>query len=141
MSHVFISYSKKDISFARHLCDLLRRSGFDVWIDENQLQASEVWWKVIERNVTVCGAFVVIMSPNSKELDWVEREILLAEKQKKSIFPVLLAGEGWPRLADIQYEDMHERLPLRTQRRVCQEAADSDPRAGVDRREFPASVP
>src|SRR5579871_1555447 len=108
MSHIFISYSKKDIAFARHLRALLQSEGFAVWMDETKLVPSERWWPTIEKNIIGCAAFIVIMSPNSKESDWVEREILVAEhpRHRKPIFPVLLDGDPWSRLANIQYEDM-----------------------------------
>ena len=107
MSHIFISYSKKDIAFALHLRSLLQEQGFTVWIDE-KLVASERWWLTIEQNIVTCAAFIVIMSPNSSASRWVEREILVAERPEvdKPIFPVLLGGGGWSRLADVQYEDM-----------------------------------
>ena len=52
------------------------------------------------------------MSPASKSSDWVEREILVAEDpdHKKPIFPVLLEGKVWSRLANIQYQDMQAGL-------------------------------
>ncbi|MBK8026282.1 MAG: TIR domain-containing protein [Chloroflexi bacterium] len=103
MAHVFISYSKQDIAFARHLRQLLENAGFPVWMDESALVPSERWWRRIEENIRTCGAFIVIMSPNSQASDWVEREILLAERLRKPIFPLLLAGEAWSRLANIQY--------------------------------------
>jgi len=112
MSHVFISYSKKDITFARHLRNLLQDAGFVVWMDETRLVPSERWWPTIERNIITCKAFIVIMSPNSKESDWVEREILVAEDSdhRKPIFPVLLEGKAWSRLGNVQYEDMRAGL-------------------------------
>jgi len=110
MSHIFISYSKQDIQFARYLKRLLETEGFGVWMDETGLVPSERWWPTIERNIDTCAAFVVIMSSHSKESTWVEREILRAEKKKKPIFPVLLEGEEWSRLADVQYADMRAGL-------------------------------
>jgi hypothetical protein len=110
MSHVFISYSKQNIDFARYLRALLEAEGCPVWMDEVRLQPSARWWKEIEESVTACTACVVIMSPEAAESDWVEREILLAEKLKRPLFPVLLAGEAWSRLANIQFEDMREGL-------------------------------
>lgn len=104
MSHIFISYSKQDIDFARHLRKLLQFEGFIVWMDETRLAPSEKWWPTIEASIYSCAAFVVIMSPEARESDWVEREILLAERMRKPIFPVLLGGEPWSRLANIQYE-------------------------------------
>ncbi len=55
------------------------------------------------------------MSPNSRKSRWVEREILVAERTDvdKRIFPVLLAGDVWSRLADVQYENMSRGLILR----------------------------
>ncbi|MBE2271177.1 MAG: SUMF1/EgtB/PvdO family nonheme iron enzyme [Anaerolinea sp.] len=112
MSHLFISYSKKDITFARHLRSRLQDAGFVVWMDETKLVPSERWWPTIERNIITCKAFIVIMSPNSKESDWVEREILVAEDSdhRKPIFPVLLEGKAWSRLGNVQYEDMRAGL-------------------------------
>lgn len=105
MAHVFISYSKLDITFARKLRGTLQSAGIPVWMDETALVPSERWWRQIEANIKSCSAFIIIMSPNSQSSDWVEREILLAEKLKKPIFPILLAGESWSRLANIQFAD------------------------------------
>jgi hypothetical protein len=112
MSHIFISYSKLDIEFARRLREMLQAENFSVWMDETQLTSSEKWWPAIEQNIISCGAFIVIMSPNSKDSVWVEREILVAEDKEyqKPIFPILLSGKQWSRLANIQFEDMQERL-------------------------------
>jgi hypothetical protein len=106
MAHIFISYSKQNIDFARHLRAMLQEAGFSVWMDEAQLIASERWWPTIEQSINGCSAFIIIMSPQSKTSDWVEREILFAERLRKPIFPVLLSGESWPRLANIQFADM-----------------------------------
>ena len=118
MPHIFISYSKQDIEFTRYLRALLQEAGFSVWLDEAQLTPSTRWWKDIEQNITDCGAFMVIMSPHSQQSDWVEREILLAESNKKPIYPVLLAGNPWSRLANIQYEDMRTALHAKLSNRL-----------------------
>ncbi|MBI5670589.1 MAG: toll/interleukin-1 receptor domain-containing protein [Chloroflexi bacterium] len=110
MSHIFISYSKQDIDFARYLRALLENEGFAVWMDEKGIEPSEDWWESIEQGILSCGALLVIMSGHARESRWIKREILLAEDQGKRIFPVLLDGKVWPRLADIQYEDMRAGL-------------------------------
>jgi hypothetical protein len=106
MNHIFISYSKTDVAFARHLRQLLIEAGFGVWMDEKQLAPHEQWWPTIERNIETCAALIVIMSPESRVSRWVQREILYAEKLARPVFPVLLAGDIWPMLAETQYEDM-----------------------------------
>jgi hypothetical protein len=113
MSHIFISYSKQDIDFVRYLRALLEESGFNVWMDEARLTPSARWWRNIEKSIDGCGAFVIVMSPDAYESDWVEREILRAEKKRRPIYPVLLAGDPWSRLANIQYEDMRTGLRAR----------------------------
>lgn len=108
MSHIFISYSKIDILFGRHLRGLLQDAGYTVWMDETKLVPSQKWWPTIEQNILDCAAFIVIMSSNSANSDWVEREILVAEEKdvRKPVVPVLLAGRGWRRLGNIEYVDM-----------------------------------
>jgi hypothetical protein len=106
MEHIFISYSKQNIDFARWLRRHLEAQGFPAWMDETALVPSERWWRRIEENIRLCKAFIVIMSPDSQASDWVERELLLAERLRKPIFPVLLDGEPWSRLANIQYVPM-----------------------------------
>jgi hypothetical protein len=106
MSHIFISYSKKDIEFARHLKWLLEAQGFQIWMDEKGIDPSDDWWETIEASVVNCMALVVIMSDNSRHSRWVRREVLLAENLSKPLFPVLLGGQVWTQLADIQSADM-----------------------------------
>lgn len=106
MSHIFISYSREDIVFVRHLKQLLEAQDFPVWIDETRLEPGQRWWQRIENNINACAAFIVVMSPAAEESEWVERELLFAERVGKPIFPVLLGGDYWPRLAEIQFVDM-----------------------------------
>jgi hypothetical protein len=106
MSHIFISYSRTDIDFARYLRASLEAEGFPVWMDEKRLSAGMDWWGEIEANIDSCAAFLVIMSPDSKDSVFVQNEILRALDQKKALFPVLLAGKSFGLLAHVQFEDM-----------------------------------
>lgn len=110
MSHIFISYSRDDLAFARYLRALLIQEGFAVWMDERGLSAGMNWWKEIERNIDSCAAFLVIMSPSSDESMYVHNEILRALDQKKPLFPVLVAGQPFSLLASVQYEDLRAGL-------------------------------
>ena len=90
MAHIFISYSKRDIEFARHLSRLLQAEGFSVWMDE-RLRPAETWWTTIEANIRSSAAFMIIMSPDARTSRWVRREFLVAERPEvgKPIFPIL----------------------------------------------------
>jgi hypothetical protein len=106
MSHVFISYSKRNNQYAYRLALRLRSLGFDVWIDKAQLRSSDKWWKSIVVAVKECAAFIVIMTPEAQESEWVQREVFLAINWQKPIFPILLEGENWDILITIHYEDV-----------------------------------
>jgi hypothetical protein len=111
MSHIFISYSTQNMTYARQLADKLREEGFDVWIDNRRLHSSEDWWKSIVLALRGCGAFVVVLTPESDDSRWVQREITLAEKYQKPMFPLLLDGDlnsaNWEIFVRIQVEDVH----------------------------------
>jgi len=110
MSHVFISYSTRNGNYARKLADKLRAEGFDVWIDNSQLRSSQDWWRSIVLAIRGCSAVVVVLTPESDASEWVQREITLAGKYKKPIFPLWLDGTldtpNWEYFVRIQVEDV-----------------------------------
>ncbi len=106
MFHVFISYSTKNSEYANKLADKLREKGFDVWIDNAKLRSSENWWGAILEALRSCVAFIVVMTPESKQSKWVQREVALADDWGKPIFPLLLAGENWEFFILTQYENV-----------------------------------
>lgn len=116
MSHIFISYSRKDSVYARRLADHLLSQGFDVWID-GDISYGDDWWRAINRAMKTCGAVIVIMTPNSDQSRWVQREITLADELDIPTFPLLLAGdllhsEHWSMFVRTQCFDVRdERLP------------------------------
>lgn len=120
MSHIFISYSRSNVEFVRYLKALLEAEGIRVWVDEEGLVSSNKWWRTIEEKISTCAGLLVVMSPEASDSDWVEREILFAESQGIPIFPILLSGKAWPRLANIQYENMTKGLNTKLSSRFVQ---------------------
>ncbi|MBL8165319.1 MAG: SUMF1/EgtB/PvdO family nonheme iron enzyme [Anaerolineae bacterium] len=119
MSYIFISYSKKNAGYAYRLADELRVQGFEVWIDMRRLATGEDWWRSIVLALRSCGAFVVVMTPESDSSDWVQREVTLALKYSKPIFPLWLDGDvntpNWELFVRTQYQDVRgSRLPGET---------------------------
>lgn len=106
MSHIFISYSRQDVEFARYVRAMLENQGFSVWMDEKRLSAGMDWWDEIENNIDSCTAFLVIMSPDSRDSVFVRNEILRALDQKRPLFPVLYRGKHFGMLAHAHYEEM-----------------------------------
>ncbi len=111
MAHIFISYSRKNQAYARKLAHDIRKRGFDVWMDD-RIDYGDRWWRTLVQAVEDCAAFVVIMSPDAEKSEWVEREILVAQRERKSIFPILLAGREFALLITTQFADVtDESLP------------------------------
>ncbi len=103
--HVFISYSRQDQPYARKLADDLRADGVEVWLDD-RVDFGDRWWRTIVKAIHACAAFVVVMTPESEESKWVEREVLLAQREGKTIFPLLLRGAGHALVIEMQHVDV-----------------------------------
>jgi formylglycine-generating enzyme required for sulfatase activity len=111
MSHIFISYSRQNQAYARQLAEDVRKHGFDVWIDD-RIDYGEQWFEAIENAITQAGAFVIVMSPDSRKSPWVQKEILIAFRDQIPIFPLLLEGREFGNLIDLQFADVRGgRLP------------------------------
>ena len=103
--HVFISYAREDQAYARELAADLRTHGLGVWMDD-RIDFGDRWWQTIVQAVRASAAVIVVMTPAAEQSEWVEREILLAQREKKPIFPLLLRGQGFPLLITVQYANV-----------------------------------
>lgn len=104
--HVFVSYSHEDKDYVNKLYNWLVNYGFNVWWDE-RIDPGSQFDKEIEFALDKCGAFIVVMTPNSKQSDWVRKELARALRKKKQVFPLLLQGEEpWLQVETIQWEDV-----------------------------------
>ena len=105
MSHIFLSYSKKNRAYVRALGDFLLGWGFDVWLDD-RIDYGEEWERVIFEAIDACAIFSVVMTPQAYESQWVMRECQYADKRRKIQMPILLAGEEFPRYGPTQFVDV-----------------------------------
>ena len=87
---VFISYSRKDIKFARRLATDLENAGFDVWWDISDLQGGDDWVRFIPAAIEASRSFVVLLSPDSIQSEWVSKEYSYALRLRKKIVPAMI---------------------------------------------------
>ena len=87
---VFISYSRKDIHFARRLAGDLENAGFDVWWDISDLKGGDDWVRFIPAAIEASQYFVVLLSQNSIQSEWVEKEYSYAIRHRKKIVPAMI---------------------------------------------------
>jgi hypothetical protein len=106
MTQIFISYSRKDIGFARKLAGDLEKAGYEVWWDLTDLRGGDDWPRVIPAAIESSQYVIVVLSPNSALSDWVEKEYTQALSLHKKIIPIMLARSSVPfALNTINYID------------------------------------
>lgn len=111
MGYVFISYSHSNKDYVRKLSTALKNAGVEVWIDEH-IDYGTKWPKIIQDKLDGCSAFVLVMTSQSFESDWVQNELSRAMAKRKPIFPLLLEGDVWLTVQAVQYVDVRgEALP------------------------------
>ena len=111
MGHIFISYSHMDKDYVHQLQEALLSQGFNVWIDD-RIDYGTRWPKVIQDHLDDCDAFIVIVSENSFESEWVQNEVTRAKRIGKPFFPLLLSGSPWLSIESTQYVDVtNKQLP------------------------------
>lgn len=104
--YVFVSYDRDDQHYVERLVAYLKSFEVNCWIDKSGIEYGSRWGKEIQTNLDRCAAFVVVMTPASEESEWVEREVLRARKLGKPILPLLLEGEEFFSLGNIQHESV-----------------------------------
>ena len=110
MPKVFISHSNQDSDETRFIADSLRRAGFGVWVDFENIRGGADWLCEIQAGIARCDAVVVVLSESSASSVWVERECLYAWQLNKPVFTALVADILIPlHLINIQYCDLRAR--------------------------------
>jgi WD40 repeat protein len=90
MSDIFISYSRKDIAFARLLHEALKASELETWIDWQDIPPSADWLAEVYEAIEQADSFVFIISPTSVQSQICEKEIAHAAKNNKRLIPIVI---------------------------------------------------
>jgi WD40 repeat protein len=90
MATVFISYSRKDITFAKRLAAELHKCEMDFWIDWEGIPPTVDWWKEIEKGIEEADIFLFLISPDSSVSKVCGQEIDTAVKNAKRIIPIVV---------------------------------------------------
>lgn len=94
MPSIFLSHSAKDKFFARNLAENLIKHGISVWIDEAELKIGDSLIQKIGSAIDNCDYVAVILSHNSIQSTWVQKELSLAMNRELSnksptVLPIL----------------------------------------------------
>jgi formylglycine-generating enzyme required for sulfatase activity len=136
MTQVFISYSRKDLSFINTLVADLKNAGLDVWYDVSHIAGGARWRSEIENALRNSQYVIVVLSPDSIASEWVEREFLFSSNLRRKIIPVMYRFCELPlNYVDLNYIDMQGNNYGRNFHQLLK-ALQVDPTASV----LPASV-
>lgn len=110
MTDIFISHSNQDNDATLMIVEALRRAGYGVWVDFENIRGGAQWLCEIEAGIERCDAVVLVLSAASRQSTWVERECLYAYQLRKPVITALIADVLIPlHLINIQYCDLRER--------------------------------
>jgi tetratricopeptide (TPR) repeat protein len=104
MSRVFISHSAKDRDFVeREIIAPLEQHGIKTWYSKDKIRGGAIWEKKIQEGLKACDWFLVAVTPDSINSEWVWKEVRWALKHRQErVLPVLCA--------DCNPEDLHFEL-------------------------------
>jgi hypothetical protein len=110
MAHVFISYKRDDVAFAKELEDQLRNANFEVWRDE-QIPGGKKWLEEIESQIYESFVVIVVITPEATKSEWVNYERIFAHGAEIDVIPVYLKTiKNFPnRLDDYQLIDFRSK--------------------------------
>src|SRR5262249_34944498 len=89
-SHIFISYSRRDLDFAQKIVDALKANSLDIWVDWDSIPKGEDWWQHIQSGIEEADAFLFLISPDSATSKVCKDEIDHAVLNGKRILPIVI---------------------------------------------------
>lgn len=108
---LFISYARVDKHYCTQIIDLL--DTHEIWYDR-RLHVGQKWWDEIARRLRWAQGFVYLLSPESISSQYCQKEMDIARRLGKKIFPVIIQ----PRtpipdaLLEYQYADFSNGLTV-----------------------------
>jgi hypothetical protein len=94
---IFISNSNDDADLAKQIRQDLEARGYSAWKDiRDSTPASLSYPRAIENGIQGSRAIVVVWSGSAAKSEWVEREILFAQRLQKPIFPIMIDETDLP---------------------------------------------
>ncbi len=85
----FISYSRRNLDFARQLYEGLQQNGLEIWFDQNDIPLAADFQNQIDEGINKAHNFIFIISPASIQSSYCAKEISRAIACGKRIIPIL----------------------------------------------------
>lgn len=113
MSHIFISYSRKDTDCVDRVYKALKDNDFKVWLDRREIEFGDDWVEQIVAGIDEAEIFLLFWSASAKASQYVEQEMKSAQncafgtRKKLKIYTVRLDDTNYPSMfSHLQAADM-----------------------------------
>ncbi len=87
---IFISHASEDRRLAREVAAILRRQGWEPWLDESDIRGGAQWAASIQQALRSCSVVVLLVTADSVSKEWVLDEIQAARNLRVPIIPAVL---------------------------------------------------
>jgi hypothetical protein len=112
---IFVSYSRRDAGdFARQIHESLMDE-HQVFTDVNNIRLGDIWSNTIEKNISTCDIFIILVTHAALSSTEIEKEVLQAQKENKKIIPCiyreLKKNEikwGLERIQGVEFDNRYE---------------------------------
>lgn len=107
LKKIFFSYSRQDGSeFSLRLATDLKKYGFNIWIDQQDIRAGTEWDLEVEKALETCDCLLFIETQKSVVSNNVLDEVYYALGQNKIVIPLIVVDSKTPfRIQRIQHVD------------------------------------
>lgn len=93
MSSVFVSYSSINVDEVAWIGELLEKLNIDYWKAPEMIPAGSNYAREIPQAIQECQVFLLIVTKESQESIWVEKELDSAVCNRKQIVPIWMDDE------------------------------------------------
>jgi WD40 repeat protein len=106
-ARLFLSYSRKDITFAQQLLDALILRGYDARLDLNDISPGEKWQPRLEALIIAADVIVFLASPDSLQSAVCRWELGRATDLSKRLIPIVARAvhgiQDLPELSELNF--------------------------------------
>lgn len=95
---IYFAYSPKDKEIADYFKENLSSRGYRCLPEEDSYKLGDNIYERMDRELSRSKALIVIISPNSKGMKYVNQPVKLMKKKKKKILPILVGDVDPPQI-------------------------------------------
>ncbi len=106
---LFLSYSRREVTFADSLSDHLETLGYEVWVDFKSIPLGDDWQSAIDAGIDKADTFLLVVSSTALESPFVRHEWESALSQQKRLLLLIFEAAPLPaELADREWIDFRK---------------------------------